>query len=124
MQISDELLEKREEELTERVGALGGEIYACSKKLTSWLPARKSRLAALKTELLETLCARDEIREVRRLLLGKAPNAHLRRRDVPNFVGKNPDYAAVVAEDCSCSPIAEKVREKVRSLKPHSEEKS
>lgn len=115
MQISDELLERREEELTRRIRALGEAIYAGQRGLTSRLPAKRRQTAEKKIELLEALSARDEIREVRRLLLGKAPNAHLRSRDVPNFVGKNPDYAVVVAQDCPCSPITERVKEKIQN---------
>lgn len=115
MQISDELLERREEELTRRVRALGEAIYAGQRGLKALLPANRRRIAEKKIELLEALSARDEIREVRRLLLGKAPNAHLRPRDVPNFVGKNPDYAAVVAQDCPCSPITEQVKERIQN---------
>ena len=105
----DEILEKRERELLRQATALGDGIYKLQSFWQTWQPGNKKRRAALELELLKVIAALDEVREVRRLLLGLAPQAHLRKRDIPNFVAKNPDYASVVACEHESGLIVEHV---------------
>ena len=95
--INDEILEKHERELLNQAAALGDGIYGLQSFWQTLKPGNKRRRAALELELLKVIAALDEVREVRRLLLGLDPQAHLRKRDVPNFVAHNPEYASVVA---------------------------
>ncbi|MGM9998036.1 MAG: hypothetical protein ACI38Q_01345 [Candidatus Bruticola sp.] len=102
--ISDEILEKRERELLSKVLATGERICTLQSFWQKLKPGRSKRLALQKLELLKLVSALDEVREVRRLLLGLAPHAHIRKRDVPNFVAQNPAYASVVACEHEAAP--------------------
>ncbi len=100
---NDEILEQRERELLIQAAALGEHIYKLQSFWQALKPSSKRRQAALQLELLQVIAALDEVREVRRLLLGLDPQAHLRKRDIPNFVAQNPAYASVVAcEQTTC----------------------
>lgn len=93
----DEFLEQRERDLLAQAAALGEHIYKLQNFWQKLNPSSKRRRASLEVELLQVIASLDEVREVRRLLLGLDPQAHLRKRDIPNFVAQNPSYASVVA---------------------------
>lgn len=98
--INDETLEKRENELLGSIKELGAEMFALRHSLLgNLLPAKRRKAAALEVRLLKAASALDEVRELRRLMLGLAPQAHIRGRAVPNFVADNPAYAETVAMD-------------------------
>ncbi|MGM9991794.1 MAG: hypothetical protein ACI376_02955 [Candidatus Bruticola sp.] len=93
----DEILERRERELLAQAQSIGEQICVLQGFWQKLKPGRNKRLASQKLRLLKVISALDEVREVRRLLLGLAPQAHIRKRDIPNFVAQNPAYASVVA---------------------------
>jgi len=96
----DEWLERRELELGQERNRLGGQVARALRSLLGrFVPGRRKATAQTSIELAETLGRLSEVREVRRALLGLGPNAHIRSRDVPTFVSKNPDYARTVAEE-------------------------
>ena len=103
----DEILEQRERDLLAQAAALGERIYKLQSFWRRLNPHNKRRRSTLELELLQIIASLDEVREVRRLLLGLDPQAHIRKRDVPNFVAQNPSYASVVAcEHGACGSVS------------------
>ena len=96
---NDERWERREAELEKRRNRVGAQIASCRRPFLRLFPRIRRQRALLQEQLVWTLGALAEVRELRRALLGLKHNSHIRGRALPNFVANNPGYAEVVADE-------------------------